>query len=476
MGAAISFVRQYCGTMTTVGRFTLRVTVALAAALIASVLSPKVAVAHLVVAHIVVHGNPKTTLRVLSAQMNLHPGDRVDFHAIANAEERLNETELFTKAHVYVDMPRAEAAQRMYVDDEDTPVDVQVEVEEKQSWFVVPIGSFGSGDYAGGLAYGDLNFLGHDVQVLSAAQIGQSRSFVFAGYRDPLVIGAPLTWGIDGLYRYEQIRFFVNHQYVLQVPTLVGGGEAELGWVLAPHLRAVFGFSARQQRVQSAEVIVPNAALPAYNARSGRIFLLVFQFRYDNTIAPEGLRRGVRMLFKNEVSDQYWGSQFDYSKFEVHTELYGKWAWNYPSVSLQTIFDFPTSGRGVPITEMLRIGGTNLRGYLVNEFHGDTLVSAQIEDQVVALRNLPLPFVNKRFNIAAAAFVDAATLLERHPGGTSVDLPDQSRPKLADIHTSIGAGFRIILPGIAIPAIKADLGYGIDVHNFAVTVSIAGGS
>ena len=459
----------------TAGRHKLGITVTLAGALLAGSFLSKTAMAHLVVGHIVVHGNPKTTLRVLSAQMNLHPGDRVDFDAINNAEQRLSESELFTTARVYVDMPRAEAAQRMYVDDEDTPVDVHVDVIEKQSWFVAPIGSFGSGDYAGGLAYGDQNFLGHDVQVVSAAQIGQSRSFVFAGYRDPLVIGAPLTWGIDGLYRYEQIRFFVDHRRVLQVPTLVGGGEAELGWVLSPHLHAVFGFSARQQRVHTAEVIVPNVTLPAFNARSGRIFLLVFQVRYDDTIAPEGLRRGARLLLKNEVSDQYWGSQFDYSKFEARAELYWKWGWNYPSVSLQSVFDFPTSSRGVPITEMLRIGGPNLRGYLVNEFHGDTLVSAQIEDQVVALRDLPLPFVSKRFNVAAAAFIDAATLLERHPGGTAVDLPDQSRPKLADVHTSIGAGFRIILPGIAIPAIKADIGYGIDVHSFALTVSIAGG-
>ncbi len=460
--------------MMTAGRHKLRVAVALAATL-GGVLLPEVAMAHLVVAHIVVHGNPKTTLRVLSAQMNLHPGDRVDFDAINNAEQRLSESELFTTARVYLDMPRAEAAQRMYVNDEDTAVDVHVEVEEKQSWFVAPIASFGSGDYAGGIAYGDQNFIGHDVQVVSAAQVGQSRSFVFVGYRDPLVIGAPLTWGVNGLYRYEQIRFFVDHQRVLQVPTLLGGGEAELGWVLSPHLHAVFGFSARLQRVHSAEVVVPNVTLPAYNARSGRIFLLVFQVRYDDTIAPEGLRRGVRLLLKNEVSDQYWGSQFDYSKFEARTELYGKWAWNYPSVSLQTVFDFPTSARGVPITEMLRIGGPNLRGYLFNEFHGDTLVSAQMEDQVVILRGLPLPFVNKRFNVAAAAFIDAATLLERHPGGTAVDLPDQSRPKLADVHTSVGAGFRIILPGIAIPAIKADIGYGIDVHSFAATVSVAGG-
>jgi outer membrane protein assembly factor BamA len=408
--------------------------------------------------------------------MNLHPGDRVDFDVMNNAEQRLVESDLFRTASVYIDMPRAEAARRMYVDDEDVLVDVHVEVVEKQSWFLAPIASFGSGDYAGGVAYGDQNFFGHDVQVVSAAQLGQSRSFVFVGYRDPLVIGAPITWGVDGLYRYEQIRYFVDHQRVLQVPTLVGGGEAELGWVLSPHLHAVFGFSARYQRVHSAEVLVPGVTLPAYNPQSGRIFLLVFQVRYDDTIAPEGLRHGVRLLLKNEVSDRYWGSQFDYSKFEVRTELYGKWAWNYPSASLQTVFDFPTSNRGVPITEMLRIGGPSLRGYLMNEFHGDTLISAQLEDQAVVLRGLPLPFVATRFNIAAAAFIDAATLLERHPGGTAVDLPVQPRPKLDDIHTSVGAGFRIILPGVAIPAIKADLGYGIDVHSFAATVSIAGGS
>ena len=410
-----------------------------------------------------------------SLRMNLRPGDRVDFDAITNAEQRLIETDLFTTAHVYLDMPAAEAARRMYVDVEDTIVDVHVEVAEKQSWFMAPIGSFGSGDYAGGVAYGDQNFLGHDVQLVSAAQLGQSRSFVFAGYRDPLVIGAPLTWGVDGLYRNEQIRFFANHQRVLQVPTLVGGGAAEFGWVLSPHLQGVFGFSARYQRVQTAEVLLPDATLPAYNPRSGRIFLFVFQMRYDNTTAPEGLRRGARLLLKNEVSDQYWGSQFDYFKFEVRSELYGRIAWNYPSLLLQTVFDFPTSGRGVPITEMLRVGGPNLRGYLVNEFHGDTLVRAQLEDQAVVLRSLPLPFVDTRFNVAAAKFIDVAALLERHPGGTAVDLPGQPRAKFSDFHTSVGAGFRVILPGVAIPAIKADLGYGIDVHSFAVTVSIAGG-
>ena len=453
----------------------LRFLVLLVAVVLATVSLPRLAEARLVVKRIVVHGHTKTTLRALTARMTLQPGDVVDFASLAGAEKRLAESDLFTSARVYVDMPIDEAARLMYVDPGVYGVDVHVEVTDKQSWFVVPIASFGSGDYAGGLAYGDQNFLGHDVTLVTAAQYGVSRSYAFAGFRVPVVVGAPLTWGVAGIVRHEQVRFFVDHKLVLQVPTLIGGGAGEFGWVLSPHLRALLGVSARAQGVGDPEVLEPDAQVPAHNPRSGRIFLLVFQVAYDNTTLPGGMRRGTRLLLKNELSDRYWGSQFDYSKFEVRTELYGKLGWNYPSLVLQTVFNFPTSVRGVPITETLRIGGADLRGYLVDEFHGDTLVRTQLEDQVVVLRNVPLPFVEKRFHVAAAAFVDAAALLERHPGGTAVDLPEPARPKLADIHTSVGAGFRAILPGVVLPALKADVGYGIDVQSFAFTISIAGG-
>jgi hypothetical protein len=33
----------------------------------------------------------------------------------------------------------------------------------------------------------------------------------------------------------------------------------------------------------------------------------------------------------------------------------------------------------------------------------------------------------------------------------------------------------VILPGVVVPAVKIDLGYGIDVRDVAVTLSIAGG-
>jgi outer membrane protein insertion porin family len=446
--------------------------------LAAAVMTPAPAEARLVVDRIVVRGATNVTTRVLAARMHLYPADPVDFAALSAAEQRLIESDLFSSVHVFIDLPTPEAVRRMYLDESTYPVEVVVEAVGKQPWFVFPTASFGSGDWAGGVVYANQNLFGRDVQLISAGQIGQSRSYAFVGYRDPLVVGAPLTYSMSALYRREQIRLFANHSLFMQVPTTIFGGDAQIGWVLSPHTRASLGLSARHQAVNPAEDLAPDVTPLPYNSRSGRIFLLQFQFQYDNTRAEEGLRQGILVLLKNEVSDRYWLSDFDYSKFEARAELYGHYWWNYPSLILKMVLNYPTSDHGVPVTEALRIGGDNLRGYLVNEFHGDTLFSAQVEDQAVLLR-LRLPWTQVRFNVAGALFVDAATLLDRHPGGTTVSPPDAPTPpvrsKLNDIHTSFGGGVRFILPGVVIPALKLDVGYGIDVRDVAVTVSIAGG-
>ena len=442
------------------------------------VLLPAPAEARLVVDRIVVRGATNVATRVLAARMHLYAGDPLDFAVLSAAEQRLIESDLFSSVRVFIDLPQAEAVRRMYLDDLTYPVEVVVEAVGKQPWFVFPTASLASDDWAGGVVYANQNLFGRDVQLVSAGQIGQSNSYAFVAYRDPLIVGAPLTYSMSALYRREQIRLFANHRLLMQVPTIVFGGDGQIGWVLSPHTRAFLGLSARRQTVSSAEGLPPDATPLPYNSRSGRIFLLQFQFQYDNTRADEGLRQGILLLLKNEVSDRYWLSDFDYSKFETRVELYGRLRWNYPSLILKMVLDYPTSDHGVPVTEELRIGGPNLRGYLTNEFHGDTLFSAQAEDQAVLLR-LRVPWTQVRFNVAAALFVDAATLLDRHPGGTTVPPPDYRaapvRSKLNDIHASFGGGVRFILPGVVIPALKLDVGYGIDVRDVAVTVSIAGG-
>lgn len=439
---------------------------------------PALAAAKLVVDHIVVRGATGVTTRVLATRMHLYPGDPVDFAVLKAAEQRLLDSDLFSSVRVFIDLPPAEAVRRMYLDDTVYPVEVAVEAVGKLTWFAFPTAGFGSGDWAGGLAYANQNFTGRDVHILGAGQIGLTRSFVFLEYSDPLVAGAPITYSLSAIYRREQIRYFVSHALFMQVPTTVVGGDGQIGWVLSPHTRAFLGLSARQQQVSPVEGLAPGALALPYNPRSGRIFLLQFRFQFDDTHAEEGIQRGTRVLLKNEVSDRYWLSDFDYSKFEMRVDLYGHYWWNYPSLILNGVLDYPTSDHGVPVTELLRVGGPDLRGYLTDEFHGDTLVRMQAEDQAVLL-HLRIPWTQVPFNVATAIFVDAATLLERFPGGTTVPPPDIAPPpvrsKLKDIHASFGGGVRIILPGVAIPAFKVDVGYGIDVHAVAVTVSIAGG-
>jgi outer membrane protein assembly factor BamA len=219
----------------------------------------------------------------------------------------------------------------------------------------------------------------------------------------------------------------------------------------------------------------PGAAAPAYNARDGNLVVLQLFLLYDDTAAPEGLRRGTRIALKNEISDRFWKSDFDYVKLDFQVELYGHWGPTYPSMVLRSVVNYPTSERGVPITQLLRAGGADLRGYIVNEFHGDTLVLVQLEDQVPVFKGIKVPLTSIKLNVAAAVFVDTGALLERHPGGIAGVTASAPSPAFADFHTGLGAGLRLLVPGVAIPALKVDVAYGIDVKDYAVTVSIAGG-
>jgi outer membrane protein assembly factor BamA len=277
------------------------------------------------------------------------------------------------------------------------------------------------------------------------------------------------------ILRLETFRFYDAHRLVLHVPTRVMGGEGQVGWVVTPTVRAMVGAMYNRIGVFSPHGDDPSVAAPAYNARDGNLVVLQLFLLYDDTAAPEGLRRGTRIALKNEISDRFWKSDFDYVKLDFQVELYGHWGPTYPSMVLRSVINYPTSERGVPITQLLRAGGADLRGYIVNEFHGDTLVLVQLEDQVPVFKGIKVPLTSIRLNVAAAVFVDTGALLERHPGGIAGATASAPSPTFADFHTGLGAGLRLLVPGVAIPALKVDVAYGIDVRDYAVTVSIAGG-
>ena len=473
-----------------------------AAALFGCILAARTAEAKLVLDRIVVHGASKTSEGAVEARMRLHRGDVIEYGILGVAEDRLVASDLFQSVRVYLDTPRDWAVQLMYLSDKTYSIDVHVEVKEKHSWFIIPNFAVGGGDVAGGLVYADMNLAGTGSQLISAGQVGKLKSFGFVGFRDPIATFAPITYSTAGIFRQETFLFYGNgatkDDVVQQVGTRIAGGEAQVGYVFSSHMKAIVGGMYNRQWLRNAEDKIagyPEAKL--YNApatgctvsatdatpapekfcNGENVVTLQLYFDYDRTIAPEGLRRGAKVKLHNEVSDNFWGSDYDYAKLEFQGELYGYVAKTYPSVNFRTILNFPTSERGVPLTQLLRLGGGDLRGYNVNQFNGDTLMVAQFEDQIPVIKGLKVPLTSVKLNLAVAGFVDVGALLDRHPGGRIDPLNPsaKSRPTLDDFHTSAGVGVRILVPGVAIPAVKIDYGYGFDRGAGAIAISVAGG-
>jgi len=405
--------------------------------------------------------------------IGLTPGATVDFGVLEEAERRLAASDLFVSAKVWLDLPREEATRKMYLEAATELVDVQVTLKEKQSWFAVPMGSIGAGDMAIGAAFADLNLAGLGTQVLGAAQWGESKSYVVAGVRQPQLSFAPVTWSLSALWRLEDFRFYEDHQQVLHVPTRVWGFELQGGWVVSPKLRLMAGLLYNRVQIFSPRVDDPSVASPAFNPQSGNMIVGQLLLFYDDTVAPQGLRQGTRVSLRNEISDGFWASDFDYLKLDLRLELYGK-LWNtYPSLALHFMTTHPTSQRGVPLTQLLRAGGPELRGFKTWEFRGDTIATLQLEEQVPVISGLKVPLVDTSINLAAAFFADAGLVLERQLGG--VPGAERLGDNRAGVHAGVGVGVRVVIPGVAIPALKLDVAYGIDVRDVALTLSIAGG-
>jgi outer membrane protein assembly factor BamA len=108
----------------------LRLSFGIAVALL-SLAFPAAAQAKLVMGQLVLHGITKTKEEAILARMRLQPGDPVDYSVLKAAEERLVASDLFVTVRVWLDMPREQAVQKMYLEERDEPVDVHVTADEK---------------------------------------------------------------------------------------------------------------------------------------------------------------------------------------------------------------------------------------------------------------------------------------------------------------------------------------------------------
>jgi hypothetical protein len=142
-----------------------------------------------------------------------------------------------------------------------------------------------------------------------------------------------------------------------------------------------------------------------------------------------------------------------------------------------------TFGHNLPFWMENTAGGPNLRGYLFQQFRGDSQLQAHGE------YHFPL-FSISSLDFRALAFYDAQAIWWRDLPPTGImqysirDTPDhraflvdmngvqQGFDFSRDIHQSVGAGLRFFLRSVAVPLVGFDAGWGIESRTWRFTLII----
>jgi outer membrane protein assembly factor BamA len=396
-----------------------------------------------------VRGDSKVKPETLGYLSHTAKGDRISDGDIPRIEQALLSSELFTTVSVAL---------------EDAPGDpspgviVVATVSDKHSWVVAPTVFILPGNQAFGVGFAENDLRGRDQKFLLYGQIGTRTSLFFGTFLDPAVHGSQLTWRAD-LYAFRRaIDEYENPagdptSFAITRTTTVTyvSAAALIGWNL-------FWWLVGDLRLRGAYVYFRNA-----EDASGQALALPEKDGWDVTLQAHLTidrrhhRRGVT-----------WGS---YAQLHLEPSLPGLDSYGYQYGLFRAYHSFRlfeehelelrglfSAGRHLPLHEELTLGGIpDLRGYDVDQFHGDTRAVARVEYSV--------PLFQWRFlAFRAIGFYDAGYLGFYNRRPTDRDyLPGQ---KTAGYWRSdVGGGLRIYLNNIVLPLLGLDLGYGIEGHS-----------
>jgi outer membrane protein assembly factor BamA len=396
-----------------------------------------------------VRGDSKVKPRTLGYLSHTALGDLITADDIAKIEQALMSSELFEKLDV---------ALRPAPGDPSPGVIIVATVTDKHSWIVAPTAFALPGNLAVGAGYAENDFRGLAQKFLLYGQIGTHTSLLFATFLDPAVRGSQLTWRAD-LYAYQrQLDEYANppgdpgSDAVARTTTVTYVSAAALiGWNFRWWLAA-------DLRVRGAYVYYRDAHDPddqplAIPEKDG--WDVTAQARL--TIDRRQHRYGVT-----------WGP---FLQLHLEPNIPGLDSYGYQLATLRAyhswrLFDehelelrgIANAGRGLPLHEDMTIGGaSDLRGYSVDQFRGDT--------RAVFRAEYSIPLYHWRFfAFRGIGFFDAGYAAFLRPRTDErVFLPNQLTGRYG--RSDVGAGLRIYLRNIVLPLLGLDFGYGIEGHS-----------
>lgn len=402
-------------------------------------------------------------------------------------------------------------------------------VKEKISWFVAPYFSYTEGQYGGSIAFGDRNLLGTGKQLRFYLGYNTESQRVSIRYKDPNIFFTPWYWATMADYTrsvfkdYDPSKAAMRRGSLLRVQTFqrftteLEAGYRWYHWVTTG-IRYRFGLvdterphclraSPLGERVFQRCPTSPADLDPALLGVSwyvGPEALLddngqwvdhtshrakFWKWRRDAGIVllPElsrmhiihGMEHGFSVAGHLSVNHRYLGGSFNYVTWKTeydHALSFGRNPLFGARHNLRWHVEHGQN-HNAPYFRDLRVGGTDLRGFISQQFSGDSLTRSTLEYKVHMFTVGWLMF-------RAVAFWDSAWVFFRKAGGKDAlvqerderrrfHLPYSPGPMdLRSWHNSLGTGLRIYIKGLSVGTVGVDVAYGIDVNKVRFVVTL----
>jgi outer membrane protein assembly factor BamA len=416
--------------------------------------------------------NQRTEEATVRSIAGISIGDTLEPDTLDRVREHLNTSGLFADVNVWWE-PHGEG------------VRVNIAVKDKFPWAPLPTFSWSANNKSFGLVFVHGNVFGRGKQLLLGGRIATVDSGATIVYRDPAMFGSWVYYQVQGLVQRQVIPEYFT------TPTLADpmefretrlfsyGLEAALGVAWMRRVRTQIGWHLERFTLDDGSDNPVMTSMPLVQATNpGTIGVgrasLTFDFRAREFSVMQGTALSLAFDYASPSFDSsftYWrgGASWEHGIrfFRSHNLIY---------------FVNASAGHNLPFWTENNAGGNNLRGYLVQQFRGDTQFGGKVE------YHFPL-FSIKTLDFRALVFYDLAAVWFRDlpndpanivtdpatgqvyfkrptPDGRTFPVELQSGFHLNDIHDTVGVGLRFFLRSVAVPLVGTDFGYGVEARNW----------
>ncbi|MFL5304118.1 MAG: BamA/TamA family outer membrane protein [Polyangia bacterium] len=409
-------------------------------------------------------------------------GDTLQSDTLDTVRERLNTTGLFADVNVWWE-PHGSG------------VRINISVKDKFPWAPVPTASWSANNKSFGLLFVHGNLFGRGKQLLIGGRLAQIDSGAVLAYRDPSLFGTWMYWQLQGVIQRQIVPEYDSTGPGASLASPVEFRETRL---FSYGIEPAFGVSwLRRVKTQVAWHVEkfdyfgagsddPQTQLPLIKSTKvgtsgyGRA-MLSFDFRArEFAVMTGGALTGTA-----DYGGPAFGGDFTFWKvggaweqgirfFKSHNLVYAGGA---------------VMGHDLPFWNENTAGGTNLRGYLGQQFRGDTQLWGKVEYhfplfsvgsldfralgfydvQAVWYRDQPTgaPISDPTAPPQYSSYVqrdttDARTFLSPFRSGFSRDV----------IHNDVGLGIRFFLRSVAVPLVGVDFGYGLEAQHLQFIIIV----